>query len=280
MLRAGRMTAARISLCLALSTAFGCQAGGMREGPRDREEDPRTDAGTSTSTGPEACDGDDDDADGAIDEGCSCSDGATQACWPGDPRRRNVGPCRDGAQTCAVSAEFGAWGSCEGAVLPSAEIEGNCIDEDCNGDVPGCGTPCAEIEICGNGADDDCDGLADCSDDACACTDCETHPELCSCEERCVAGSERFCDEPEFCAWGLQDCGPDGRWGACIETDRIPADCEEEIPFPFPVPTTYDPECCVEAGLCCQNFGYDPSLDSNASVGNCEGIVETICTAP
>jgi hypothetical protein len=268
---------ASFALCAALA---GCSAGTGRGPGSDPDPDPMGgDAGPQGTPMPEACNGLDDDLDGSLDEGCSCAEGATQSCWPGSAFSRGRGICADGQQACEPGEEFGAWGACQGAVLPAEEIAGNCIDENCDGDMPGCTSACSEFEVCDNAADDDCDGLVDCDDEGCDCpTDCTRNPELCTCEERCVAGTERFCDEPEFCAWGLQDCGPDGRWGACIETDRIPADCESEFPdIGFPVPTTYDPGCCVEAGLCCQNYGHDPSLSIDASIGACAGIVETVC---
>ena len=94
------------------------------------------------------------------------------------------------------------------------------------------------------------------------------------CVERCVPGQTRYCDEPTFCFWGTQICAPDGSWGACTETRDIPAACDRGDSF---WGRQYDPECCVEQGQCCQNFGYDRSLDRDASIGMCADIVEVSC---
>jgi len=234
-----------------------------------------------SAIGPERCNGLDDDRDGTVDEDCACEAGGTQACWPGEPSQSGVGQCRNGTQACGASAgEFSSWGPCEGAVLPSEEIFGNCIDEDCNGDMPGCMDPCGEFELCGNGLDDDCNGRADCDDAACDCPrTCVEGEAGCVCEEWCSPGLERYCDEPRYCNWGKQTCGPDGRWGACTETSDVPPDCDDALPIPLPIDlgVSYDPECCVRAGLCCQNYGYDGSLPSDASVGNCAGIADRVC---
>jgi hypothetical protein len=274
------------------SAALGCtdSSGDRRRGtggdagPGGAGADSGDSRSDSPRPSPEVCNGVDDDRDGTVDNGCGCSAGATQACWPGDPGARGRGVCTDGAQTCVAGGEFGMWGACEGAFLPRVEIEGNCIDEDCDGNSPGCATSCGEIETCGNGIDDDCDGRADCEDTDCGCEpppDCTTSPELCSCEDRCVPGVRRFCDEPTFCAWGTQYCGADMRWGACTEVaeDQIPEACREsDFPIGGFFGITYDPGCCVEAGECCQNYGHDATRGRDESIGNCAGIAERVCT--
>jgi hypothetical protein len=129
----------------------------------------------------EACDGTDDNCDGQVDEGCTCVDGSTQACYTAGAQTKGVGECKDGTQTCAG----GQWGACEGEVLPADEAcDGK--DNDCDGaadenmgeiscgagaclkTVAACvngapqqcqpGTP--TMEVC-NGVDDDCDLLID-----------------------------------------------------------------------------------------------------------------------
>jgi hypothetical protein len=74
----------------------------------------------------------------------------------------------------------------------------------------------------------------------------------------CVPGVVRWCDTPEACAWGKQTCTPDGAWGACIETDDRPGDCAVEI-FGWLDPT-YDTDCCISTGECCQNYPSDDSV--------------------
>ncbi len=78
----------------------------------------------------EVCgDGDDDDCDGMADEGCPCAPGAVQPCFVGQPGRRNVGVCRDGAQVCEMT---GTWGACLGGITPRSDVC-NGVDNLCNG---------------------------------------------------------------------------------------------------------------------------------------------------
>lgn len=82
--------------------------------------------GTGNPT--EECDGADDNCDGQVDEGCSCTNGQTQPCYAGPSGTQNTGICKSGTQTCAG----GAWGACNGQVLPGTELCNN-TDDDCDG---------------------------------------------------------------------------------------------------------------------------------------------------
>ncbi|MHC4837056.1 MAG: hypothetical protein ACYTF3_02555, partial [Planctomycetota bacterium] len=74
----------------------------------------------------EVCDGTgDDDCDGDVDEGCACVNGEVRPCGAA------VGECRAGEERCAD----GAWGACEGAVEPGAEVCEGRRDEDCDGTI-------------------------------------------------------------------------------------------------------------------------------------------------
>ncbi|MBX3185122.1 MAG: putative metal-binding motif-containing protein [Polyangiaceae bacterium] len=78
----------------------------------------------------EICNGLDDDCDGEVDEGCSCTEGNTQECYSGPPGTQGVAACRSGMQTCEAA---GIWSPiCDGEVAPSVETC-NGVDDDCNG---------------------------------------------------------------------------------------------------------------------------------------------------
>lgn len=62
-----------------------------------------------------------------------CTAGSTLSCYGGPPGTAGVGACTSGAQTCLPDGS--AYGACVGAVLPSAEICANGIDDNCNGVV-------------------------------------------------------------------------------------------------------------------------------------------------
>lgn len=148
----------------------------------------------STDGPPGACDGRDNDCDGAADEGCACESGTSRDCGTDE------GACSEGTQACSS----GTLGDCVGDVTPVTETC-NGEDDDCDGDtdenfsvgdacrgrgecgVDTPGTPADEgagviecattttarcsvnpgglsdqssAELC-NGLDDDCDGTAD-----------------------------------------------------------------------------------------------------------------------
>ena len=84
--------------------------------------------------------GSDDNCNGTVDEGCTCTPGAVQPCFRGPPGRRHVGSCVDGMQTCQVAGQFGVWGACVGGIAPGAEACDS-ADNNCNGcadDDPAC----------------------------------------------------------------------------------------------------------------------------------------------
>ncbi len=90
------------------------------------------------------CNGQDDDCDGKIDEGCPCTPGTTQSCFSGKPANRGIGTCHDGTMTCKVPstrALKGDWGDsdCIGDIKPTKDIC-NKTDDNCNG--------CADEGLC------------------------------------------------------------------------------------------------------------------------------------
>lgn len=61
---------------------------------------------------------------------CVCKAGTTRACYSGGTSTPRS-PCKRGVQTCDSSGL--KWGACVGEVLPSAEVCGDGIDNDCDG---------------------------------------------------------------------------------------------------------------------------------------------------
>src|SRR5579859_1633633 len=61
----------------------------------------------------------DDDCNGLVDDGCTCTSGTVQRCFTGPPGKRGVGACTDGLETCmAPSSAPGAPASGPSAPRP------------------------------------------------------------------------------------------------------------------------------------------------------------------
>ncbi len=80
----------------------------------------------------------------------TCNPYSQQSCYSGDWASIGVGVCAAGVQTCDPMGM--GWGPCEGEILPSKELCGNGLDDDCDGVIDnGCsaGMPCQLDSDCG-----------------------------------------------------------------------------------------------------------------------------------
>jgi len=142
----------------------------VRQPPTAGDPGPGDDDGSGKFDRPAASDeicgdGQDNDGDGEVDEGCPCTPGDEIDCYLAAPETREVGACSSGIQVCTgdESTEFGSWGRCEGAQGPAVE-RCNGVDDDCDGQVD-------EDRVCGDDAechyDTDCAAGQACVEGVC-----------------------------------------------------------------------------------------------------------------
>ncbi|HJL18422.1 MAG TPA: MopE-related protein [Sandaracinaceae bacterium LLY-WYZ-13_1] len=267
-----------------------------------------TDYGGDYEADEASCDGLDNDCDGSTDEGCTCTDGETQACGS------DVGLCMEGTQTCVDAT----WGPCEGDTGPMGEVcDGD--DNDCDGsedevgdlsapDCPlqlgvcagskrACGGAAGWIACSGTGSyggdyqesetlcdglDNDCDGVVD--------EDCD-----------CVDGTTQTCGtDMGACMAGVQTC-VSGAWGACAgETPPVDEACngDDDDCDGSTDEDVAAPACALTDGVCagstqpcsgvggfvaCEaaDYGSDYEADETSCDGqdnDCDGVVDEDCT--
>ncbi|MFN3199400.1 MAG: MopE-related protein [Bradymonadia bacterium] len=232
------------------------EEGSMVCGPNGQDVQCNVTAGAPSV---ELCNGEDDDCDGTTDEG-EGGNPLTEPCYEGPEGSEGIGTCAGGRRVCTE----GAYGACEGQVIPGLELCGE-GDEDCDGNVDegyeqigeacvvGLGQctamgqlACDEMRgalICaGNplppgeeqcsGIDEDCDGNID---------------EGVQC--RCALGEERPCyGGPQdtqgigVCRGGVQTCDDEGIFGLCVgeqrpdveRCDGLDNDCDTRLDEGFP----------------------------------------------
>jgi hypothetical protein len=163
-------------------------------------------------------------------------------------------PPDDGGETCPPGVE-----------IPSEEVCGDRIDNDCDGRVDEeCETPPDDTPPDDTPPDDTPPDDTP-PDDTPPDDGPPAGPPGCE----CIPGAWRYCDTPTYCQWGIQYCDADGMsWGRCNETGA-PLLCGL-------LSSWYSAEgegCCIASGFCCQDFwDLDFDGDNYDSLGDCTDI--------
>jgi hypothetical protein len=224
--------------------------------------------GAVTANGPEQCTTGtaiavDEDCDGTIDEGCSCTNGATHMCFPGNPSQAGVGICHTGTQTCASMM----WGSCTGAMMPGTETcMNNSADDDCDGhldDIPGLGASCMPttpgMGICAN-------ATMQCQGGSLACVAPTPMTEVCNhLDDDCDGSVDEtfmFASDPANCGSCGNACGTGTTCcnGACVDESTDAMHCGACL-------TT----CGASAANCCGSMCIDTTSD-RMNCGACGNV--------
>jgi len=190
----------------------------------------------------EVCEGTiDEDCNGVVDNGCTCTNGAQQACGT------DTGACQAGTQTCTS----GTWSSCVGSIAPTTELC-NGLDDNCDGTTDdlapqSCGASNVGAchygqSACTSGAWSACAGNQDPIPEECNAIDDDCDGAL---DDNLIRS----------CSIGLntgnQICAA-GTWGTCVPAGYVTATC-----------TNQSANSCVLDVL-------GTYLDSGACAGECQ----------
>ncbi|MER2563013.1 MAG: MopE-related protein [Myxococcaceae bacterium] len=211
----------------------------------------------------EACNGLDDNCNGAMDEASAGAGKISQSCYSGPANTAGRGVCVQGTQECNADAGSGtsSFGACMGQVVPSTETC-NMQDDDCNGTVD-------------DGFDQDNDTFRACM--ACGLT------MNCDCDDMnpmIRPGAVELCDTID------QNCN--GRLD-----DVTPRSCYADPQGMIPPPTTYTGTCpgatCQPKGVCrtgtqsctmagdwgqCMNVTLPRAEQCDGTDDDCDGVVD------